>query len=115
MDHMTPPPKTFMVLGTELITYGWVIFLAVWGGVVNYFNKVRTGQTSRFNVVELIGDIVTSGFVGMITFWLCQAAGFSELLTAVFVGVSGHMGARAIAKFELYVGEKIGQIPPTAK
>ena len=109
MDQMTPPPKTFIVLGTELITYGWVLLLAVWGGVVNYISKVRAGATSRFNLMELVGDVVTSGFVGMLTFWLCQAAGFSELLTAVFVGISGHMGARAMAKFEIWAGDKISQ------
>lgn len=111
MDQLTPPPKTFIVLGTELITYGWVVLLAVWGGVVNYINKVRTGKTSRFNMMELVGDIVTSGFVGVLTFWLCQAAGFSPLLTAVFVGVSGHMGARGMAQLEVFVGDKIGQSP----
>lgn len=108
MDPIAAPPKSITVLGIELITYGWVILLAVWGGVVNYFNKVRAGKTSRFNITELVGDIVTSGFVGVLTFWLCQASGFSELLTAVFVGVSGHMGARAVAKFETFIGEKIG-------
>lgn len=109
MEPMSPPPKHIIILGTELATYGWVVLLAVWGGVVNYINKVRSGETSKFNLLELIGDIVTSGFVGTLTFWLCQASGFSPLLTAIFVGISGHMGSRAAARFETFVGDKIEQ------
>lgn len=90
-----------------ILTYGWVIFLSIWGGVVNYVNKVKAGTATRFNITELIGDIVTSGFVGVLTFWMCQASAIDPLLTAVMVGVAGHMGARAIAKLEGYIGEKM--------
>ena len=90
-----------------ILTYAWVIFLSIWGGVVNYVNKVKAGTATRFNITELIGDIVTSGFVGVLTFWMCQASDIDPLLTAVMVGVAGHMGARAIAKLEGYIGEKM--------
>ena len=82
------------------ITYAWVIWLAVWGGIVNFWHKLKTGKARAFNVTEFIGEIVTSGFVGVLTFWLCEAGGISPLMTAVFVAISGHMGARAIFLFE---------------
>lgn len=94
-----------------LFTYLWVLVLSIWGGVVSYIQKVRTGQCSRFNITELIGDMFTSGFTGLMTFWLCQAAHLNELLSAVFIGVSGHMGARALLKFEQYMAQRIG-LPP---
>lgn len=37
---------------------------------------------------------------------MCEAAGFNELTTAVFVGISGHMGARMIGKLESVMSRK---------
>ena len=56
---MTPDkdPSTY-----GLITYLWVTGLAAWGGLVNFYRKVKSGETRAFNVVELIGEIATSAF-----------------------------------------------------
>ena len=80
----------------SLLTYFWVIGLSVLGGVVNFMRKLQTGHTRIFNIVELIGELVTAGFSGVITFYLFTQAGFDPLLTAAAVGVSGHMGSRAL-------------------
>lgn|SRR5574343_157871 len=98
------PEKT--ITGFQILTYAWVIGLSTWGGLVNYISKIKSGQIARFNLTELIGDICISGFTGLLTFWLCQTANFDELLTAVFVGISGHMGARMIGKFEKLMSRK---------
>jgi uncharacterized membrane protein YjjB (DUF3815 family) len=62
--------------------------------------KLKQGHVRMFNIVEFIGEIVTAAFAGVITFWLCENAQFSPLVTAAFVGVSGHMGSRAIYMVE---------------
>ena len=98
------PEKT--ITGYALLTYAWVLALSTWGGMVNYLSKIRMGHIARFNVTELIGDMFISGFTGVLTFWMCQAAGFNELTTAVFVGISGHMGARMIGKLESVMSRK---------
>ena len=98
------PEKT--ITGYALLTYAWVLALSTWGGMVNYLSKIRMGHIARFNVTELIGDMFISGFTGVLTFWMCQAAGFNELTTAVFVGISGHMGARMIGKLENVMSRK---------
>lgn len=98
------PEKT--ITGFQILTYAWVIGLSTWGGLVNYISKIKSGQIARFNLTELIGDICISGFTGLLTFWLCQTANFDELLTAVFVGISGHMGARMIGKIEHILSRK---------
>lgn len=86
----------------SLITYIWVTGLSIGGGLVSYMHKLQLGDRRPFSVIEFIGELVTAGFTGLITFWLCESTGISPLLTAVFVGISGHMGSRA-----LYIIEKM--------
>ncbi len=92
----------------SLLTYGWVLLLASWGGVANYIRKVKSGQSEKFSFLEVAGEILISGFTGVLTFWLCELAAFHPLLTAAFVGISGHMGSRAIALLEDQFKRKIG-------
>lgn len=92
----------------SLITYLWVICLSAWGGTVNFMRKRKSGEARPFNLAELIGEIFTSGFAGVITFWLCEAAGIGGLITAALVGISGHMGSRAIFRFERWAESKFG-------
>lgn len=82
------------------ITYGWVLLLAAFGGTVNFARKMREGHTRAVNITEFIGEIITSGFAGLLTFWLCEWQNISPLLTAILVGISGHMGSRAIFGME---------------
>ena len=91
-----------------LITYLWVTGLAAWGGLVNFYRKVKSGETRAFNVVELIGEFATSAFAGLITFWLCEAAQIDPLVTAALVGISGHMGSRALYHFERWAQTRLG-------
>ena len=105
MDNpILEPEKT--ITSYALLTYAWVLALSTWGGLVNYLSKVRAGAIARFNITELIGDMFISGFTGVLTFWMCEAAGFNELTTAVCVGISGHMGARMIGKLENVMSRK---------
>jgi hypothetical protein len=85
------------------LTYLWVSGLALAGGFVNWIQKVRKGEARPFNIPELLGELATSGFVGVLTFFLCEAAGVSQPLSSFFIGVAGHMGSRAIFLAEGYV------------
>ncbi|MDP1644762.1 MAG: phage holin family protein [Thiobacillus sp.] len=90
------------------LTYLWVTGLAAWGGFVSFYRKVKAGDAEAFNFLELIGELVTSAFAGLITFWLCEAAQIQPLVTAALVGVSGHMGSRAIYQLEHFAKTKFG-------
>ena len=103
-NPLAEPEKT--ITGYALLTYAWVLALSTWGGLVNYLSKIRAGHIARFNITELIGDMFVSGFTGLLTFWMCEAAGFNQLTTAVCVGISGHMGARMIGKLENVMSRK---------
>lgn len=90
-----------------MFTYFWVMGLAVGGGFVSYMHKLQLGVKRPFSIIEFIGELVTSGFTGVITFWLCENSGISPLLSAVFVGISGHMGSRALFLIERIIENKI--------
>lgn len=96
-------PTTYSV-----ITYAWITALSSWGGIVNWIRKRREGSTRPFNFVELVGEIMTSAFAGVITFWLAESAEINPLITAALVGISGHMGSRAIYLLEAWAEAKFG-------
>lgn len=87
------------------VTYLWVLLLSVWGGIANYVGKVKKG-ISRFSLMEIVGEVVVSGFAGLMTYYICYAANTPEVVSAVAVGISGHMGARIITQFEQMVARK---------
>lgn len=91
------------------LTYFWVTGLGAWGGLVSFYRKLRAGKARPFNVVELIGELTTSAFAGLITFWLCEAAEIQPLVTAAFVGITGHMGSRAIFLIESWAEDHFGR------
>lgn len=95
----------------DLLTWGWVLILSVWGGVVNFMKKLRDGDTRLFKLTELIGEIATSGFVGVLTFMLCESTDIDRMMEAVLVGISGHMGAKTIRFFELFFESRLGVKP----
>lgn len=92
-----------------LVTYAWVIACACAGGIANFVAKVKAGDARAFNVAELVGEMFISGFVGLITFWLCEYANIDKLLSAVFIGISGHMGSRALFAAERYASRYFEQ------
>ena len=93
-------------LSYSALTYAWVFLLAILGGVVNFMRKLQAGHARAFNIIEFIGEIVTSAFAGVITFWLCENAELTPLVTAAFVGVSGLMGSRALFMIEEWLKSK---------
>lgn len=64
-----------------------------------------------FNFAEILGELATSGFVGIITFLMCDLANFPPLMNAALVGISGHMGSRAL-RLAWMMGTGHGHDPP---
>lgn len=84
-----------------LLTPIWVIILAMAGGFVAFIrrlNKSTKPEPLPKVFVKLAGELFISGFAGVITYLLCDYWGLAPNLTAVFVGVSGHLGGNAIDK-----------------
>lgn len=88
-----------LLYGIKLRTWAFGIALAVIGGVVGWFRKVDPTASRWTRVLQLAGAVVTSGFGAVMTFLLCSALGFNELLSLFMAGVAGHMGAEALDFF----------------
>ena len=94
----------------DLWTYLAVVAVSGWGGVVSWIQRRRTGQARPFSFVELVGEVATASFCGLIAFWLCQEAGLSKYATAAVTGVAGHMGSRGLFLLERALARRY--LPP---
>jgi len=88
------------------LTYMWVSLLSITGGLVAFMQKLKDQESRKFRLAELLGEIVTSGFTGVITFYICEAMQVGQLVGAVCVGISGHMGSRALYLIEKWLSDK---------
>lgn len=98
------PPNDLSTFFTLL----WVLIISVWGGTVHTVRKIKEGALSRFTLSEWVGDVVISGFIGVITYALCRYSGFDEWLTAACVGITSHQGTRGLLFIEKWMGRKLG-------
>ena len=94
------------------INLGWVtclrvVLLSGLGGFVEFWQKLKDGSVWVFNVVEFIGELCTSAFTGILTYYLCEAAHFPAFLTAALVGISGHMGSRKLFLIGKFLSHKL--------
>lgn len=89
------------------VTYYWVLFLSMWGGVVRIVREIKFGGKSWKEIAFIVcAELATSGFTGLMAFYSCQAAGVSEKLAPFFIGMAGYMGGRALSIMEeIYKGK----------
>ncbi len=88
------------------ITYLWVFGLSILGGTVRTLTNLKMGMTYKDVLRRWAVDVIVSAFIGVLTFFLCEYANLSQLLTAAFVGISAHMGTRAIVILEEFLYKK---------
>jgi hypothetical protein len=89
----------------SLLMYAFVMSLASFGAFVNNIN--RHYRCLKCAITSMIVDCITSTFIGLIVFWLCEEIGFSPLRTAVLVALSGHAGTRVIFLLQNYFLKRI--------
>jgi len=83
----------------SLITYYGVMFLSFWGGVTDYIRKIKKGSI-KHSITEFIGTICISVFVGVVTFFFCEAIELNPLYSAVVISISANMGNKSLVIFE---------------
>jgi hypothetical protein len=101
-------------LQIPLRQYGAMLAAALLGGFVSWYARVRRGQ-AVVSVFNIVGEMTTSAFAGLLCFWTCQAAGVDLTYTIVAVAVSGHMGTRAIALAERQLQRRLGLLDDDKK
>lgn len=97
-------------LNWTLGTWMLALSMAMGGGIVNWYAKLKSGHVRVFNFVELLGEVFTSGFVGLGVFMLLdswdQPAGFC----ASAAGVAGHMATRLLFAIERAVERQLSAV-----
>jgi hypothetical protein len=79
------------------LTYLWVFGMAVFGGLISYLKKIKSGM--KWKLTDFIIELATASFAGIVTFYLCQALDLSQVASAAMVGVAGHFSSKAITLF----------------
>lgn len=92
--------------------YLLLLAVAMLGGIVSWYGKVKAGSVQTWNLMHLIGELTTSAFAGLMAFWVCAYINTPPLLMAALVGVAGHMGARAIVLFERWAAKRFPSVEP---
>jgi hypothetical protein len=103
MNTPNPPPSLLDIDWNNLGLWLWSVFLCLLGGFVRFTQKIQAGHARPWNFTELIGEMAMSAFVGSLAYKGCLAFGVRPDLTPAIVGVTSHMGARALFKLEVFV------------
>ena len=103
---MPEKDPTTWTAATWILAFG----MALGGGFINWYSKVRAGHTRIFNVAELFGEMLISGVVGLASYMACDGLGLPPSLNAVAAGVGGHMGTRLVFLAEQVATKKIKNI-----
>lgn len=93
-------------LSISLREYGFMLAIAIIGGMASWWGKVSRGEMLVWNITALVGELVISAFSGLMAFYGCEYLNLNPLLTALVVGMSGHAGAKGIAWLES-LGQKM--------
>lgn len=73
----------------------YAILLSVWGGLVQYAGKVRSGEPPSWS--NIIADLLICSFAGLTAFFICNTQGVDGWHMALIVSISAHEGPKAIA------------------
>lgn len=96
--------ETLKEILTGLITYGWMIALAMLGGLVAFIrrlNQSKEPKPLKEIFMRLFGELIISAFAGIITVLLCIYWNMPLVLIGVLAGIAGHLGGKAIDTFVL--------------
>lgn len=87
----------FEQIDTDKVLHSWwlpylgVLTISFWGGMVRFLESKEA-----FSWKNLIAQLSSSSFAGMLTFLACQYANINGPLTGVLCGICAHMGTPAL-------------------
>ncbi len=100
-------------LDLPLNRYLLFALIGLFGGLVarlQYWAGGEIPHCVRCALFRLLVDMMTSGFCGVLTFWLATEFELSGVLTAVLAGISGHMGSRSLFLVERILQKRLQRL-----
>ncbi|WP_430233966.1 phage holin family protein [Nitrosomonas communis] len=91
-------------------TWMLAVGMSFFGGVVSWYSKLRAGHTRVFNLIELIGEVVTSGFVGLASFMVLSSLNYPVGICAAAAGISGNMATRLLFLIEQTIEKRFASL-----
>ena len=88
------------------MTWLLALCMAVGGGVVNWMGQTRNTENSVFSVFELMGELFTSGFIGVGVFMVAETLNQDIGICAALAGIGGHMATRLLFLIERFIAGK---------
>jgi len=88
------------------LPFFYAIALSLWGGFVQYADRVRLGETWKWNSMLL--DMIVCSFTGVLAFFMCQSIGVDGWRAALIIAISAHEGTRTIGIFINWRDKLIG-------
>jgi len=83
-------------LSYSLAEYGLILAIAMLGGFVRWYNAMKRGETVGYDLRGLVGELGTSAFIGILTFWACEALEIQPLIGYALAGMAGHAGVAGL-------------------
>lgn len=87
-------------LNVTVAEYGLMLGIAIAGGIVTWIRKVRSGEYPAWSIAQLVGEMATSAFAGLLTFWACEAWGAPLMVTACLAGMGGLASSKLLTVAE---------------
>jgi hypothetical protein len=98
-----------------IATYEWVIGISMLAGFVSFIEKMKLFRMKEFTwwglffmIVSLVCEAISSVFVGLMSFAICESYGIEQITSVAIVGLSAHMGTRAIMQMRKFMSKKLG-------
>lgn len=104
MNQSPTPGGSFNI--DVLFSWALLIGLSLLGGWASFIRKMKEGHVRAWNITEFVGELVVSGFTGIIVANLCDYIGAPVSLKYALVGIMAHMGSRALFKLESLANAK---------
>jgi hypothetical protein len=87
----------------SITQYLWVVGIACIAGLVKHINNAKKVNGGKFLI-----DLITAGFTGVLTFWLCESINIHGPISAILIATGGLMGNRAWFEFENFWRVRFG-------
>lgn len=96
---------------TNWTTTEWLLVtgVAITASLINWIQNVRNNDPRAFRLLEVIGELATSGFVTFLTFSFLAGLGVNVGLSVGIAGITAHLSTRLLFAVDNAVLNKITQ------